>query len=52
MHVGYDLRKIGYPPQDIVFFGENLIPWKSKKQSIVSQSSAESKYRAMTQFVC
>lgn len=31
-----------------VFVGENLISWKSKKQSVVSQSSAKSKYRAMT----
>ena len=30
-----------------VFVGENLVLWKSKKQSVVSQSSAESEYRAM-----
>ena len=30
-----------------VFFGWNLMAWKSKKQSVVSSSSAESEYRAM-----
>ena len=32
--------------------GGNLVSRKSKKQSVVSQSSAESEYRAMAQFVC
>ena len=35
-----------------VFDGENPISWKSKKQSVVSRSSAESKHRAMAQSVC
>ena len=35
-----------------VFVGGNLVSWKSKKQGVVSHSSAESKYRAMTQSVC
>ena len=31
-----------------VFVGGNLVSWKSKKQSVVSLSSAKSEYRAMT----
>ncbi|KAA0061451.1 Cysteine-rich RLK (RECEPTOR-like protein kinase) 8 [Cucumis melo var. makuwa] len=34
-----------------VFVGGNLLSWKSKKHNVVSRSSVESKYRAMTQFV-
>lgn len=35
-----------------VYFGSYLISWKSKKQSIVSQSSSEAKYRAIASATC
>ena len=35
-----------------VFVGGNLVSWKIKKLGVVSRSSTESKYRAMTQSVC
>lgn len=32
-----------------VFVGGKLVPWRSKKQSVVSKSTAEAKYMAMSQ---
>ena len=34
------------------FLGENLVTWKSQKQSVVARSSAEAEFRAMVQGIC
>jgi len=35
-----------------VFFRENIVPWKSQKQYVVSQNSAEIEYRYIALTTC
>ena len=35
-----------------VFLGNALVPWRSKKQSIISRFSVDAKYRSMTTTTC
>ena len=35
-----------------VFVKKNLVSWRSKKQSVISQSSVELEYHAMTDLTC
>ncbi|GKA58392.1 hypothetical protein Tco_0757580 [Tanacetum coccineum] len=35
-----------------VFVGKNLVSWKSKKQSMLSKSSAKAEYRAINSVTC
>lgn len=46
--VGSKEDDLGSMTRYCVFFRGNLVSWKSKEQNIVSHSSVESKYRAMT----
>lgn len=36
----------------LVYLGDTLTSWSSKKQGVVSQSSVESKYRVLASLAC
>lgn len=50
-YVGSIINKrstIGY----CIFFGDNLITWRRKKQNVISRSSVKSEFQVMAQGVC
>ncbi|CAL9018756.1 unnamed protein product [Prunus brigantina] len=61
-----DLEVVGYTDADwagsitdrrstsgyFTFVGGNLVTWRSKKQNVVSRSSAEAEYRGMAHGIC
>ena len=50
-HIGFvvdEKSTTGY----CTLFGQNLVTWRSKKQSLVAKSSAEAKFHTMVQEIC
>ena len=53
-HVGYAGSIVDRRPTTryCTFLGGNLVPWKSKIQSVILRSSVEAEFRAMAQGIC
>ena len=52
MRIGLVVPWTGDLPLDSVFIGRNIISWKSKKQTVVTRSSAKAEYRFMAMVTC